>query len=122
MRRGSISSSAIHWSREGDSSIDAFLDGQKMFSFDGPLGYRNEIKGPYFKLGVYASGEITGPLVVYHDNYSRARQLCRGRSGRRPRRPRTKHERRQPAEPGRRRFASGERAALVRCRTAGSQP
>ena len=62
----------IHWSRNGDSSIDAFLDGQKMFRFDGPLGYRNEIKGPYFKLGVYASGEITGPLVAYHDNYSRA--------------------------------------------------
>lgn len=62
----------IHWSRKGDSSIDAFLGGERLFQFHGPLGYRNEIKGPYFKLGVYASGEITGPLVVYHDNYSRA--------------------------------------------------
>ncbi|MEP9389169.1 polysaccharide lyase [Mesorhizobium sp. KR9-304] len=62
----------IHWSRNGDSSIDAFLGGESLFRFDGPLGYRNEIKGPYFKLGVYASGEITKPLVVYHDNYSRA--------------------------------------------------
>jgi hypothetical protein len=62
----------IHWSRAGDSSIDGYLGGKKLFRFDGPLGYRNEIKGPYFKLGVYASGEIDGPLVVYHDNYSRA--------------------------------------------------
>jgi len=62
----------IHWSREGDSSIDAFLGGQRLFRFDGPLGYRNEIKGPYFKLGVYASGQIGSPLVAYHDNYSRA--------------------------------------------------
>ena len=62
----------IHWSRKGDSSIDAFLGGERIFRFDGPLGYRNEIKGPYFKLGVYASGEITTPLVVYHDNDSRA--------------------------------------------------
>ena len=62
----------IHWSRQGNSSIDAFLGGQKIFRFDGPLGYRNEIKGPYFKLGVYASGEIGSPLVAYHDNYSRA--------------------------------------------------
>lgn len=62
----------IHWSRTGDSSIDAFLGGERIFRFDGPLGYRNEIKGPYFKLGVYASGEIDGPLVAYHDNYSRA--------------------------------------------------
>ena len=31
----------IHWSRTGDSSIDAFLNGEKLFRFDGPLGYRN---------------------------------------------------------------------------------
>jgi hypothetical protein len=35
------------------------------------LGYRNQIQGPYFKLGVYASGEIDAPVVAYHDNYSR---------------------------------------------------
>jgi hypothetical protein len=62
----------IHWSRTGDSTIDAFLGGERLFRFDGPLGYRNQIKGPYFKLGVYASGDIDEPLVVYHDNYSRA--------------------------------------------------
>ena len=62
----------IHWSRAGDSSIDAFLGGQELFQFKGPLGYRNEIKGPYFKLGVYTSDEISGPLVAYHDNYGRA--------------------------------------------------
>ncbi len=62
----------IHWSRLGDSRIEAFLDGKPLFRFEGPLGYRNEIKGPYFKFGVYASGDITEPLVVYHDNYSRA--------------------------------------------------
>lgn len=62
----------IHWSRVGDSSIDAFLGGKRMFRFEGPLGYRNEINGPYFKLGVYASGPIDRPIVAYHDNYSRA--------------------------------------------------
>ena len=61
----------IHWSKAGDSSIDAFLGRQRIFRFDGPLGYRNEIKGPYFKLGVYASGEFHAPVVAYHDNYSR---------------------------------------------------
>lgn len=62
----------IFWSKQGDSSIEAFLGGAPLFRFDGPLGYRNEIKGPYFKLGVYASGEIDRPLVAYHDNYARA--------------------------------------------------
>ncbi len=61
----------IHWSNTANSRIDAFMDGKSLFRFDGPLGYRNQIKGPYFKLGVYASGEIDAPLVVYHDNYSR---------------------------------------------------
>lgn len=60
------------WSRAGDSSVDGFLGGQKLFSFEGPLGYRNQLKGPYFKLGVYASGEIDEPLVAYHDNYGRS--------------------------------------------------
>lgn len=62
----------IHWSQKGDSSIDAYLDGKPLFQFTGPLGYLNQAKGPYFKLGVYASREIDRPLVVYHDNYSRA--------------------------------------------------
>ena len=62
----------IRWSKTGDTSMDAFLDGQRIFGFEGPLGYRNQIKGPYFKLGVYASGDIDGPLVAFHDNYSRS--------------------------------------------------
>ena len=61
----------IYWSKAGNSRIDAFLNGKSLFRFEGSLGYRNQIKGPYFKLGVYASGEIDAPLVVYHDNYSR---------------------------------------------------
>ncbi len=62
----------VKWSRTGDSHIEAFLDAQPLFRFDGPLGYRNQIKGPYFKFGAYASDDINAPLVVYHDNYSRA--------------------------------------------------
>lgn len=62
----------IHWSRIADSTIEAFIGGERTFRFDGPLGYRNQLKGPYFKLGVYASDDIASPLVVYHDNYSRA--------------------------------------------------
>jgi hypothetical protein len=61
----------ILWSHTSNARIDAFLGGRPLFRFDGPLGYRNQIKGPYFKLGVYAGGEIDAPLVVYHDNYSR---------------------------------------------------
>ncbi|KAB0677760.1 dipeptide ABC transporter ATP-binding protein [Aureimonas leprariae] len=61
----------IRWSRTGDAAIEAFLNGRPLFNFWGPLGYRNEEQAPYFKLGLYASGPIDGPLVAYHDNYSR---------------------------------------------------
>lgn len=61
----------IHWSHRQDARVDAFLNGSQLFNFKGPLGYRNQIQGPYFKLGVYASGEIDAPVVAYHDNYSR---------------------------------------------------
>lgn len=61
----------IRWSRKGASRIRARLDGQDLFEFEGPLGYRNQVKGPYFKFGVYASGDIVEPLVVYHDEYRR---------------------------------------------------
>lgn len=61
----------IRWSRIGDSRIEARLGGEELFEFEGPLGYRNQVKGPYFKLGVYASGDIVEPLVVYHDEYRR---------------------------------------------------
>jgi len=61
----------IHWSQAGDSRIEARLGDETLFDFTGPLGYRNQIKGPYFKLGVYASGDIVDPLVVYHDDYRR---------------------------------------------------
>lgn len=62
----------IHWSRTADSTIEAFLNGKPLFDFTGPLGYRNEIKGPYFKLGLYTAHPMVAPLVAYHDNYSRA--------------------------------------------------
>lgn len=65
----------IRWSKEKESQIEAFIDGQPLFQFAGPLGYRNQVKGPYFKFGVYASGDIDRPLVAYHDNYSRARSF-----------------------------------------------
>lgn len=61
----------IRWSHNGNSRIEACLGGQTLFEFNGPLGYRNQVKGPYFKFGVYASGDIVEPLVVYHDEYRR---------------------------------------------------
>ena len=66
---------AVRWSRHGDSRVAAFLGGDPLFTFEGPLGYRNEDLAPYFKFGIYASGPIAAPLIAYHDNYSRGRSF-----------------------------------------------
>uniref|UniRef100_UPI0038B3BD9B polysaccharide lyase n=1 Tax=Aureimonas psammosilenae TaxID=2495496 RepID=UPI0038B3BD9B len=66
----------IRWSRYDESTIEAFMDGKPLFDFHGPLGYRNEEKAPYFKLGLYASGPIDERLVAYHDNYSRGHSFA----------------------------------------------
>ena len=61
----------VLWSRHGVSEVQAWLDGEGLFDWRGPLGYENEAEGPYFKFGVYCAGPIERPHVVYHDNYSR---------------------------------------------------
>jgi len=59
------------FSRFGTSEIDLWLDGEKRVAWEGRLGYENQPQGPYFKLGMYASGDFARTMVVYHDNYSR---------------------------------------------------
>lgn len=61
----------VLWTQRGTSEIEAWLNGQRIIDWRGPLAYENEAEGPYFKLGVYWSPPGPKPIVVYHDNYSR---------------------------------------------------
>ena len=61
----------VFWSRHGTSEIRAWLNGELVIDWRGPLAYENEVEGPYFKLGVYCSPPDVVPVVAYHDNYSR---------------------------------------------------
>ena len=61
----------VFWSRHGASEVEAWLNGQPLFDWRGPLAYENEAEGPYFKLGLYWSPPGSWPIVAYHDNYSR---------------------------------------------------
>ena len=61
----------VSWSRFGTSEIEAWLDRAPLVAWRGRLAYENEVEGPYFKLGVYCSGPIHRPCIVYHDNFSR---------------------------------------------------
>jgi peptide/nickel transport system ATP-binding protein len=66
----------VFWSRYGTSEIEAWLDGNKLADWRGPLGYENEVEGPYFKFGVYCSAPGHRPCVVVHDNYSRGHSFA----------------------------------------------
>ena len=61
----------VHWPIGGEGAVECFVNGESLFSFNGPLGYRNQTLGPYFKFGLYASGPFTDPLIAWQDNYSR---------------------------------------------------
>jgi peptide/nickel transport system ATP-binding protein len=61
----------VQWPSGGDGAVECFVNGESLFRFNGPLGYCNQTLGPYFKLGLYASGPFTDPLIAWHDNYSR---------------------------------------------------
>ena len=71
-----ISSSGSSGRDFGESSVTAWLDGEALLDWTGPLGYQNEVEGPYFKLGVYCSGPIRSPHVAFHDNYSRGHSFA----------------------------------------------
>ena len=61
----------IFWSRHGASEVEAWLNGDRLMDWRGPLAYENEEEGPYLKLGVYCSPPDVKPVIAYHDNYSR---------------------------------------------------
>lgn len=59
------------WAWRSATEIDLWLNGDRIVSWRGRLGYENQHRGPYFKFGVYCSGPISRPHVVYHDAFSR---------------------------------------------------
>lgn len=66
----------VFWSRHGTSEIEAWLGGERIIDWQGPLAYENEVEGPYFKLGLYWSPPGPKPIVAYHDNYSRGHSFA----------------------------------------------
>jgi peptide/nickel transport system ATP-binding protein len=66
----------VFWSRHGISEIEAWLGGDRIIGWRGPLAYENELEGPYFKLGLYWSPPGPSPIVACHDNYSRGHSFA----------------------------------------------
>lgn len=61
----------INWSRGGTSRIDAWYNGVYMGTYSGRLGYPNDVRGPYFKTGVYCKQSPITPLTAFVDEYAR---------------------------------------------------
>lgn len=61
----------VRWSRGDDGEVDMWKDGKRVLEYRGPIGYANEVRGPYFKFGMYCAEDVAEPHVVYHDSYGR---------------------------------------------------
>ncbi len=61
----------VHWPNGGPGEIEMWLNGKQVVDYRGPLGYANQIRGPYFKFGMYCAEDVPQPHVVYHDSYRR---------------------------------------------------
>ncbi|MCB9102435.1 MAG: heparin lyase I family protein [Anaerolineales bacterium] len=65
----------MKWSYESDGYVQAWIDGQRVVDYNGPIGY-NDTRGPYFKMGVYRSLNNTGTMVIYHDSYRKGNSFA----------------------------------------------
>lgn len=61
----------VRWSLRGEGEVDAWYNGKFMGSYRGPLGYTNDVAGPYFKTGVYCERTPSKKLTAYVDEYRR---------------------------------------------------
>ena len=63
---------AVQWSPDRRGIARMWMNGALAAEHRGAIGYRDDVHGPYFKLGVYTVHEFDRPLYVYHSDYRRA--------------------------------------------------
>lgn len=59
------------WLADEKGHLDIYANGIHLESYRGPLGYRNDPYGPYFKMGVYTVHPIPFPLITEHKNFQK---------------------------------------------------
>ena len=63
----------VKWSADEDAGfVRAWRNGRLIADYEGPIGYKGDIYGPYFKLGAYTVHDFQSPMVIYHTDYRRA--------------------------------------------------
>ncbi|MCO5143047.1 MAG: polysaccharide lyase [Oligoflexia bacterium] len=63
----------VLWSVDDRGEVDVWHNGKKIASYRGPIGYRGDVAGPYFKMGVYCDEGSNRSLTVYADEYRRGK-------------------------------------------------
>jgi len=57
----------VRWDYSETGFLEVWKNGVQVADYHGPIGY-NDVKGPYFKMGIYRGGANSiCPRVVYHD-------------------------------------------------------
>ncbi len=74
----------VKWSPDESGSVRMWMDDELVAEHRGAISYKNDVYGPYFKLGVYTVHDFKFPLHVYHSDYRRASsqaELCSNMDG-----------------------------------------
>lgn len=59
------------WSDDETGFLNLIVDGVPVANYKGPIGYKTDLRSPYFKFGVYTVHPFEGVLEVFHRGYSR---------------------------------------------------
>lgn len=62
----------VKWSPGDDGLAQVWINGRQVTDYRGPIGYKADVYGPYFKLGIYTVHEFDEPFYVYHTDFGRA--------------------------------------------------
>ncbi len=59
------------WSASTKGRLQVWMNGKRIISYTGEIGYPADIWAPYFKMGAYTTKDFSAPITIYHTNYRR---------------------------------------------------
>ncbi len=59
------------WSASAKGKLQVWMNGKRIISYAGEIGYPADVWAPYFKMGAYTTKDFSAPITIYHTNYRR---------------------------------------------------
>ncbi len=59
------------WNASSKGKLQVWMNGKRIISYVGEIGYPADVWAPYFKMGAYTTKDFSAPITIYHTNYRR---------------------------------------------------